>query len=41
MNWNAENAEQKQREKKRNLGEVFFERGNKHARDKCTNSEKH
>ena len=32
----AENAEQIER----NLDEVFFERGNKHACDKCKNTEK-
>ena len=38
---NAENAEQKQKEKKlKDLDEVFFERGNKYARDKCNNIEK-
>ena len=26
-------------QKKRNLDEVFFERGNKHARDKCKSTE--
>ena len=31
----AENAEQTER----NLDEVFFERGNKYARDKCKNTE--
>ena len=33
----AENAEQTER----NLDEVFFERGNKYAWDKCKNKEKH
>jgi len=28
-------------ERGRNLDEVFFEKGNKHARDKCKNTEKH
>ena len=31
----------KEKKLKRNLDEVFFERGNKHARDKCKNIEKH
>ena len=33
--FDAENAEQT----KRNLDEVFFERGNTYARDKCKNTE--